>query len=504
LRTRRWLALLALAVPMVSALTALPAAAATPARAVWAQYQGTEQRSGFGLAGAPEPPYTVSWRASAGIGEPASVLGTPAPILTDDLAIVVGRETVDAIDTSTGEQAWSVPRALGPSAAAAIAGDTLVFVEGGGDGSTTSSSPSPTSPAPTTTASATPRTSTTPSTTPSASTTTSSVVGMDLRTQERLWTVPLSDVSRTGVLIVGATVVVGADDGTVTAVDLDGHERWTQDVGDHVLAPMAATDDLVFASVRPESRGPVTLVALRTADGSQAWRYEPPAAVLDLGGPSVGTDTSGTASVYVAGSDASVRALSAADGSQRWAAPLYSPTAGPPPALTGDTVVVTDQSGTVYALDDATGAERWRFATNRSSIAAPMVTGTSVVQPAADGTVSAISLTSGHLVWHGAIADSGVLGLAARADLIVASVTGTSPGVVGLINDPRGLTEDVVSPTTSDPGGLLRNWLAAALPLTVLLVMAGQWLAARVGPTSFGSTDDELVDPWEADLETDR
>jgi outer membrane protein assembly factor BamB len=482
-------------------LAALPAAAATPIRVPWAQYQGTEQRSGYGLAGAAEPPYTVSWRATAGIGEPASVLGTPAPILTDDLAIVVGRETVEAIDTSTGEQAWSVPRALGPSAAAAIGGDTLVFVEGGGDGSTTASSPSPTSPTPTAGTSATPTSSTSASSSPPASTTTSSVVGMNLRTQRRLWTVPLSDVSRTGVLIVGATVVVGADDGTVTAVDLDGQERWTQDVGDHVLAPMAATDDLVFASVRPESRGPATLVALRTTDGSQAWRYEPPAAVLDLGGPSTGMDTSGTSSVYVVGSDASVRALSAVDGSQRWAAPLYSPTAEVPPALTGDTLVVTDQSGTVYALDQATGAERWRFATNRSSISPPIITGTSVVQPAADGTVSAISLTSGHLVWHGAIADSGVLGLAARADLIVASVTGTSPGVVGLVNDPQGATEDVVSPTTADPGGLLRNWLAAALPLTVLLVVIGQALATRMGPVSLDAGDDDAVDPWEADLE---
>jgi outer membrane protein assembly factor BamB len=327
---------------------------------------------------------------------------------------------------------------------------------------------------------------------------------MSLRSQRRLWTVPLTDVSRTGVLLVGGTIVIGADDGTVTAVDLDGQELWTQDVGDHVLAPMAATDDLVLASVRPESRGAAALVALRTTDGSQAWRYEPPAGVLDLGGPSVGRDTAGTSSVYVVGSDASVRALSAADGSQRWAAPLYSPTAGAPPAVTGDTVVVTDQSGTVSALDQATGAERWRFATNRSSIAAPMVTSTSVVQPAGDGTVSAISLTSGHLIWHGAIADSGVLGVAARADLIVASVTGTSPGVVGFINDPRGATEDVVSPTTADPSGLLRNWLAAALPLTVLLVMAGRALAATMGPASFGSTDDEPVDPWEADLETER
>jgi eukaryotic-like serine/threonine-protein kinase len=498
LRTRRWLALLALAVPVVPALAALPAAAATPTRPVWTQYQGSAQRSGFGLAGAPEPPYTVSWHATAGVGEPSSVLGTPAPILTDDLAIVIGRETVEAIDTSTGQQAWSVPRALGPSAAAAIDGDTLVFVEGGGDGSTASSSPSAASPSPTTTNSPNENS---PSASPSASTTTSTLVGMSLRSQRRLWTVPLTDVSRTGVLIVGGTVVVGADDGTVTAVDLDGKERWSQDVGDHVLAPMAATDDLVFASVRPESRGPATLVALHTNDGSQAWRYEPPGTVLDLGGPSVATDTSGDSSVYVVGSDASVRALSAADGSQRWAAPLYSPTDGSPPALTADSVVVTDQSGTVYALDRATGTERWRFATNRSSIAAPMVTAASVIQPAADGTLSAISLTSGHLVWHGAIADSGVLGVAARADLIVASVTGTSPGIVGLINDPAGATEDVASPTTPDPGGLLRNWVAAALPLTVLLVVIGQALATRMGPVSFDAEDDDAIDPWEADLE---
>ena len=323
---------------------------------------------------------------------------------------------------------------------------------------------------------------------------------MSLRSQRRLWTVPLTDVSRTGVLIVGGTVVVGADDGTVTAVGLDGRQRWTQDIGDHVLAPMAATDDLVFASVRPEARGPATLVALRTNDGSQAWRYEPPSTVLDLGGPSVATDTAGASSLYVVGSDASVRALSAADGSQRWAAPLYSPTDGSPPALTGDTVVVTDQSGTVYALDRATGAERWRFATNRSSIAAPMVTAASVIQPADDGTLSAISLTSGHLVWHGAIADSGVLGVAARADLIVASVTGTSPGIVGLINDPRGVPEDVASPTTADPSGLVRNWLAAALPLTVLFIVIGQALATRMGPVSFDTEDDDAVDPWEADL----
>jgi len=495
LRTLRWLALLALAVPAVAAIPAVAAFGAVDAS--WSQYQRDAGRSGLAPEGTPEPPYTVSWNAPAGIGDPSKVLGSPAPILTDGLAVVVGRETVEAIDVSTGEQAWSVPRALGPSAPAAVEGDTLVFVEGGGDGSTASASSLPT---PTITPSATPsKHATSPSTAVSASV--SSVVGMSLRTQRRLWSVPLSDVSNTGVLIAGSDVVVGADDGTITALDLDGRTRWTKDVGDHVLAPIAASGDLIVASVRPEAQGSAALVALRLADGSQAWRYEPNGAVLDLGGPSVGSDASGSPTVYVVGVDASVRAVSVADGSQRWAAPLYSPTTGSPPALTDDAVVVTDESGTVYDLDRATGSERWRFATNRRSVDPPIVTGASVIQPAADGAVSAISLGSGHEIWHGTIADSGVLGLAAARGLIVASVTGTAPGIVGLVSNPAGLTEDVVSPTTADPRGLVANWLGAALPLTVLLIVIGQALATRMGPVSFDTADDDAVDPWEADLE---
>jgi hypothetical protein len=80
-------------------------------------------------------------------------------------------------------------------------------------------------------------------------------------------------------------------------------------------------------------------------------------------------------------------------------------------------------------------------------------------------------------------------------------VTGTAPGIVGLVSNPAGLTEDVVSPTTADPRGLVANWLGAALPLTVLLIVIGQALATRMGPVSFDTADDDAVDPWEADLE---
>jgi hypothetical protein len=90
----------------------------------------------------------VSWHAAAGIGDPTQVLGIPSPILTGDLAIVIGRESVDAIDATSGDMAWSVPRALGPSAPAAVEGDTLVFVEGGGEDTAGSTSPTPTTPSP--------------------------------------------------------------------------------------------------------------------------------------------------------------------------------------------------------------------------------------------------------------------------------------------------------------------------------------------------------------------
>jgi outer membrane protein assembly factor BamB len=505
LRTRRWLALLPIA---IVALAPLPAWAAESTAAPWGQYQGNAERSGSAPAGTPEPPYTVSWNAAAGIGDPSHVAGDPAPVLTDRLAIVVGRETVDAIDVTTRQQAWTVPRALGPSSPPAVQGHLLLFLEGGGDESATGGSSSTTSATPAVTSSATPTKGPSrsgspggsPSPPPVASSGVSTLVAVDLRSRDRLWTVPLSDVSHTGVLLHDDVAYVGADDGTVVAVDLHGDRLWSQDVGDHVLAAIAASADLLFVSVRPESRGTATLVALHPSDGTQAWRYEPTGAVLDLGAPSVGTDATG-GTVFLVASDATLRAVDAEDGSERWAAQLYAPTGGAPPALTSDTAYVTDSSGTVYAFDRATGAERWRFATNHAAVAAPIVSAGAVLQPGNDGTLSAIAPSSGHETWQGDIADSALLGIAAATGLLVVSHTGTAPGIAALTTDPAGVTEDLVSPTTPDPAGLVWRWAAASVPLTVVFLLLGRLLAARMGMASLGEDVDDVEDPWERDLE---
>jgi outer membrane protein assembly factor BamB len=321
---------------------------------------------------------------------------------------------------------------------------------------------------------------------------------VDVQTHERLWSAELGDVSHTGVLAEGDTVLVGTDDGQITAFAVDdGSQRWSVDAGDHVLAPIAASADVVVATVRPESSGAPYLLALRAGDGSQAWRYEAPRAVLDLGGPSIAADT-----VYVVGSDASVRAVSLDDGGQRWASPLYTPTLGSPPVVTTSGLYVTDQVGTVYALDPTTGAERWRFATNRTVVGVPIAAGSAVLQPTATGSVVAIDATTGHQVWEGSVSDSVVVGLAASSDAIVASLTGSSPGLTALINDPAGEPTDIASPTSPQPGNLLGYWLLAALPIAGALVALGRWLDRRMGPAELGAADD-VVDPWETDLEDD-
>lgn len=512
MRTRPLFVLCAFAIALLLGAPA-PATAQT-ASDPWPQFQGGPGRTADGSP-APGPPYRVSWHAATGIGDPTHWSGFPTPIVAAGLAIVVGRDDVAAVDVDTGSVAWTIPRAIGTSSPPAVVGTTLVYLEGGGDESVSaSSSPSATSvagassPAP---ASSSPSRGASASQQPSASgnasaspdaptnTSVSTLVAVDVRTQERQWTAELDEVSHTGVLAAGDTVVVGTDDGQISAFAVDdGSQRWSVDARDHVLAPMAASADAVVATVRPESSGAPYLLALHMADGTQAWRYDAPRAVLDLGGPSVAGDA-----VYVVGSDASVRAVSLDDGSQRWASPLYTPTLGSPPAVVGDGLYVTDQVGTVYGFDAATGAERWRFATNRNVVGAPIMAGSAVLQPTAAGAVVAIDATSGHQVWEGSLSDGVVVGLAASGDTVVASLTGASPGLTALVGDPTGARTDIASPTTPQPANLLAYWLLAAVPLAAASILFGRWLERRMGPPELGAAED-VVDPWETDLEDDR
>ena len=298
-------------------------------------------------------------------------------------------------------------------------------------------------------------------------------------TQRRLWTVPLSDVSHTGVLAVGDLAIVGADDGSVTAVDAPtGKQAWSVDVGDHVLAPMAARGDLVLcACVRPESQGRAgsSRLALRTDPRSGATsRPAPPSTSARRASP-------GTPRGLLAASDATVRAVDLQTGPQRWAARASTrPTAGRAAAVDADAgVYVADQSGT------STPSTRPRVRSAGGSRPTDCAVG------AADRRPPTPCFSRRATARHGARSPTPVIrsgtqrsptapssGWPRPRTLVVAAHTGDALARRARDRCRRpdgGLAE----PDHADPGGLVLLWLAAASrPSCSSSCSAARWTAA--------------------------
>ena len=452
------------------------AGASVRTAAGWTQYQGGPQHTGFDPV-APAPPFASRWQIATGIGDETHLAGLPAPVIDGPDAIIVDREDVTAIDIATGTTSWTVPRELGPSAPAAVAvgdgGHTLVlYTEGGGDRSP-SASGSPTA---------------VPTPSGGAAGTTdahSTLVAIDASSRHELWRRALTGVSTTGPTVDGGLAVVGADDGTVTAVEVSsGNVRWHQDLGDVVDTPIAVDAGVVYVSVRSNSRQPPSVVALHEAVGVEVWRYTPNTSGLVAGAP---TAVRGT--VYLALSDGTVRAVGADTGLERWASRLNTVAAGGAPAVSDDAVVVVDTRGEVYRLDPATGARGWDFALNTPVYGPAVITGSAVLVADGSGELSALDPASGDRIWRQGLGVGPLLTIAVAPDAVVVSRTGTSAGLVGLAADPNGVLIDEQSPTIVKPGSLVLDWAIAAIPLVVLLMLAGRSLIARLGPPDLEPED---------------
>jgi outer membrane protein assembly factor BamB len=66
--------------------------------------------------------------------------------------------------------------------------------------------------------------------------------------------------------------------------------------------------------------------------------------------------------IYVGSTDGALYAVNKADGSQRWKFATQGPIASSP-AVNGELVYISSADGSVYAVEAATGAKRWTFAT---------------------------------------------------------------------------------------------------------------------------------------------
>jgi outer membrane protein assembly factor BamB len=461
----------------------LVAVASAQAIEGWAQFQGDAGHTGF-VTDAAQPPYRAAWHLGVPLGGPNATFGLSQPVVDGSSIVAVGSDSIVAADIATGRELWSVDRDYGPSVSPAVAETAerriLIYTEGFGD-----HPPEGT---------ATPSVEASPSSSPSdAGPFDSHVAAIDLDTQEPLWDAPvqLDAVSRTGVTVDGDTAYLGDNTGTVVAIDVaTGAVRWTADAGGFLTTALAVSDGSVVATVQGDRTSRSHLVAFDATDGSTSWDDEMSGEALFASAPSISGDT-----IVVGFSDRTVRAFDASDGTERWSTRLNRPMffTGAP-AFSPDAVVVADAFGQVYRLDPDTGERLWDFAINEPVTHSPVVVaGATVLVATSAGRLAAIDLESGLLVWRSEGGSGPLRSLALTPDIVVGVRGGLDAGLVGFSHDPDGTLVSLVSPTELDLPKLLGNFLAAAVPLALLLFLVGRWLKPRMGP-AFLDDDEDVGD----------
>jgi len=158
----------------------------------------------------------------------------------------------------------------------------------------------------------------------------------------------------------------------------------------------------------------------------------------------------------------------------------------------------------VYRLDPATGARRWDFALNTPVYGPAIITRSAVLIADGSGELSALDPATGDRIWRQSLGVSPLLTIAIAPGAVVVARTGASAGLIGLSADPNGVLIDERSPTIVVPVTLALDWAAAAIPLVVILVLAGRFLIARLGPPDFEQEDASAVidagpNGWEDD-----
>jgi outer membrane protein assembly factor BamB len=464
------------------------------ALADWTQFQGGPTHEG--VSDGPSAPLRVAWaNDEIDVHDAAVTGGLSSPVVADDgTIVVVGPNQVIGFDGEDGSEMFSVERDLGLSAQPAIGdgpeGPIVVYAEGFGD-----RGPSPTT---SPTASPSPSPSSRPSTSPADAARDegfdSHVRAIDLRTGDLAWTssIPLDDIVRTPIATDTTTAYVGDLGGDVTAIELSSGEiRWTADVGTAVAGAVTIEGDLALVATvgEPQQQTPGVVVALDRSTGDELWRSADDVVRGNLVSAPVAVD--GRILVLEPGS---VLALDAADRRLLWRTEILNPLTPYPfspqgissmaPVSADDMVFVVDVTGRVYGLDAETGAVRWDQALNdASSLTPPVLTAEHLLVPTNSGTLYAVDPATGHLLFRIDSGGSFLRGLAGGGDVLIGAIGGDDAGIVAFVEDPTGVLIDEPSPTTFDVGKLLAGFVLGALPIAIVALALARPLQRRLGPS---------------------
>ncbi|MEU2154653.1 PQQ-binding-like beta-propeller repeat protein [Streptomyces sp. NPDC019396] len=227
------------------------------------------------------------------------------------------------------------------------------------------------------------------------------VQGWEASTGEKLWEITGAqtdfETPESGPFLADGTVYVWRD-ARLQALDArSGTERWSYPVGD------AASCGGVPVRVHQAPDGCTYIAAgtrvlcVDTANGQVRWHFEAPAVFLSpptfVPGPAV---TGG--GVYLADYLGTVYAIDAATGKDRWRIATESRTSIDP-VLVADGNVHVGSGSALYTLDAVTGTPKWRFAAAGEVIGAPVVADGRVHFGSADHVLYTLDASGGQLRW---------------------------------------------------------------------------------------------------------
>ena len=212
----------------------------------------------------------------------------------------------------------------------------------------------------------------------------------------------------------GDLVYVGGDDGYLYALDAaSGRERWKQKTGLSMdsTSPVVSGGLVYVMGISADildvtSDGGYYVCALDAASGTERWRFRSEASLV--GSPvvsggvvyatSVGDPTPREGeSVVEDGPEpaASLYALDAASGTERWKFDILDASS---PAVSGGLVYVGSLDGFLHALDASSGVERWKCSIEDGA-GSPAVAAGTVYVGGADRYLYAVDSASGGQRW---------------------------------------------------------------------------------------------------------
>src|SRR4029453_12917293 len=282
------------------------------------------------------------------------------------------------------------------------------------------------------------------------------------------------------------------------AVSLEsGTITWSAEMDGRVDSAVAVADGQVVAVARNTDTAQVVVAAFARARGGRSG----PALAIQANSTAGTAASAGGGSLFIGSADRRVRALDAADGTERWATlvlSLFSPATAL--AFDDQSVFAADIAGGLYRLDAADGGRAWSYQLNEVALrSSPVVSGDSVLLGLGDGRLVAIDVASGHLVWE-SDASPGLVGtIALASDAVIAVKGGRDAGLIAFEHDPEGTLIDVPSPTQLDAGTTLTRWALAAVIVFAVAFVPGLWAKRRFGVAAQGEAGD-VSDP---DAETE-